>query len=148
MQDVACYFEPDSNTNALATSSIPKRRRLVSTKNKSHEPRSRLRHECMEVHFGRKENAFFFNVDELLSNILFYNTIHFCQTQNKCSFPSHINIKFLRIFSCASDLYFVCSILCAASRVAGAGNPAHAKHFPSAITIRRELLSSTFGGTV
>lgn len=90
----------------------------------------------------------FFNVDELLSNILFYNTIHFCQTQNKCSFPSHINIKSLRIFSCASDFYFVCSILCATSRVAEAGNPAHAKHFPSAITIRRELLSSTFGGTV
>lgn len=25
MQDVACYFEPDSNTNALATVSIPKK---------------------------------------------------------------------------------------------------------------------------
>lgn len=148
MQDVACYFEPDSNTNALATVSIPKKEKTGL--HQKQIARTTITTET-QMHGGplRKEGkCFFFNVDELLSNILFYNTIHFCQTQNKCSFPSHINIKFLRIFSCASDFYFVCSILCASSRVAEAGNPAHAKHFPSAITIRRELLSSTFGGTV
>lgn len=57
----------------------------------------------------------FFNVDELLSNILFYNTIHFCQTQDKRSFLSHINTEFLRIFLCAPDFNFVCSILCVKS---------------------------------